>query len=171
MIRQAPPSSAPNLIGMVEAKITSVEAAIIAALQKNARITNKELARTAGIAESTCLERVRSLGARGVIRGYHADVDLDALGRPLRALIRVRLQPKTTESVNAFQSSVLAAPETLEISTVTGVDDFIVAVGVPDVARLRSFVLEVITSRPDVADAQTSLVVDHHRKAVVEQLG
>jgi DNA-binding Lrp family transcriptional regulator len=155
---------------MYQPRITPTDVALITALQKNARITNKDLARVAGIAESTCLERVRSLQQRGVIRGFHADVDLAALGRPLRALIRVRLQPKTTESVQAFQASVLAAPETLSVDTVAGIDDFIVEVAVPDVDRLRTFVLDVITSRADVADSQTALVFEHHRNLVLEPL-
>lgn len=158
------------LNGMAESKITMTDQALLAALQKNARVTNKELARMAGIAESTCLERVRSLLQRGVIRGFHAEIDLAVLGRSIRALIRVRLQPKTTESVEGFQTSVLQATETVSISTVTGVDDFIVEVAVPDVDRLRTFVLEVITSRADVADAQTSLVYEYRRKTVVEPL-
>ena len=99
---------------------------IVALLQKNARISNRELARAAGIAESTCLDRVRSLERRGVIVGYHAEVDLAAVGRSVRALITVRLQPKTTESVRSFQRSVLEARETLSVRTVSGADDFIV---------------------------------------------
>lgn len=151
-------------------QISPTDRVLLAALQKNARITNKELARTARIAESTCLERVRSLVQRGVIRGFHAEADLGALGRTIRALIRVRLQPKTTESVETFQRNVLAAPETISVSTVSGADDFIVEVAVPDVDRLRTFVLEVITSRTDVADTQTSLVYEYRRNVVLEPL-
>jgi DNA-binding Lrp family transcriptional regulator len=151
-------------------KISTTDRLLMHELQKNARQTNKELARVAGIAESTCLERVRALRQSGVIRGWHADVDPAALGRHLRALIHVRLQPKTTESVQAFQVAVLAAPETLSVDTVTGADDFIVEVGVSDVDALRAFVLEVITTRDDVADARTSIVYEHVRKQVLEDL-
>jgi DNA-binding Lrp family transcriptional regulator len=155
---------------MAEARLTDVDRVLVRLLQENARRTNKELARAAGVAESTCLERVRSLQARGVIRGWHAEVDLTALGRPIRALISVRLQPKTTASVIAFRDEVLAAPETVAIDTVTGADDFLVEVAVPSVDRLRTFVLEHVTSRTDVADTRTSLVYEHHRKHVLEPL-
>ena len=137
-------------------------------LQKNARMTNKDLARAAGIAESTCLERVRSLQKRGVIRGWHAEIDLAAIGRPIRVLISVRLQPKTTEGVNAFQREVLAADETLSVATVAGNDDFIVEVAVSDVDHLRSFLFQHITNQPNVTDTHTSLVYDYRRKEVVE---
>jgi DNA-binding Lrp family transcriptional regulator len=150
--------------------LTPVERTLITLLQENARLTNKDLARAAGIAESTCLERVRSLQERGVIRGWHAEIDMEALGRPIRALISIRLQPKTTKSVHEFREQILAAPETVAIDTVTGTDDFIVEVAVPDVNHLRTFVLETVTSRADVADTRTALVYEHHRRFVLEFL-
>jgi DNA-binding Lrp family transcriptional regulator len=151
-------------------QLTPVDRQLVGLLQGNARMTNKELARAAGIAESTCHERVRSLQSRGIIRGYHAEIDLGALGRPIRALISVRLQPKTTSSVHAFREEILGATETLAIDTVTGADDFIIEVAVPDVDSLRTFVLEHVTSRPDVADARTALVYEHHRRFVLDFL-
>lgn len=153
---------------MPAAKITPSELTLVRLLQKNARMTNKDLARAAGIAESTCLERVRSLQQRGVIRGWHAEVDLAAIGRPIRVLISVRLQPKSTEAVNAFQSEVMDAPETLSVSTVAGNDDFIVEVAVADVDHLREFLFTHITNRDNVTDTHTALVYDYRRKTVIE---
>ena len=57
---------------------------IVLELARDARLPNNTLARLAGIAPSTCLGRVRALRERGVIRGYHAEVDPAALGRPLQ---------------------------------------------------------------------------------------
>lgn len=151
-------------------ELTTVERRLIGLLQENARMSNKDLAQAAGIAESTCHEKVRSLQSRGIIRGFHADVDLRALGRSIRALITVRLQPKSTLSVNAFHDHILRATETLAIDTITGSDDFIIEVAVPDVERLQTFVLEHITSRTDVADARTSLVYEHDCRFVLDFL-
>ena len=78
--------------------------------------------------------------------------------------------PKTTASVHAFQETVLRAPETLNVWTISGADDFVVEVSVPDVDSLRTFVLDVITSRPEVVDSRTSLVYEHRRKHIVEAL-
>jgi DNA-binding Lrp family transcriptional regulator len=155
---------------MTVSKISPTDVVLLRMLQKNARVTNQELARAAGIAESTCLERVRSLQQRGVIRGWHADVDLAAIGRPIRVLISVRLQPKTTEAVNAFHAAVLAADETLGVATVAGTDDFIVEVAVADVEHLRAFLFEHITNQPNVTDTHTSLVYDYQRKSVIEPI-
>ena len=149
------------------AQFDEVDQRLLELLQKDARQTNKQLADAAGIAQSTCLERVRGLRARGVITGYRADVDLAALGRPIQALLMVRLAPKTTNSVRAFQRDMLSRPETVSVSTVTGADDFVLGVAVPDVLRLRDFILEHVTSRKDVVDARSSIVYETVRPPVV----
>ena len=82
--------------------LTPVERTLITLLQENTR-NYRQTSRAAGIAESTCLERVRSLQDRGVIRGWHAEIDMEALGRPIRGFISIRLQPKTTNSVHTFR--------------------------------------------------------------------
>ena len=140
-----------------------VDLALVLLLQRDARRTNKDLADAVGIAQSTCLERVRALRAQGVIRGWHADVDPGAIGRPLRAMISVRLRPKTTASVRAFQQEMIGAPEVVAVWTVTGADDFLVEVATEDVGHLRDFVLDHVTGRSDVVDARTSLVYDQVR--------
>jgi DNA-binding Lrp family transcriptional regulator len=148
-------------------KLTATDQQLLGLLQQDARRTNRELAAAVGIAESTCLERIKGLRARGVITGYRAEVDLAALGRPIHALVQVRLQPKTSDSVRSFRDELLDLPETLAVSMVTGMDDFVVEIAVPDVIRLRDFVLNHVTSRPDVADARTSIVYEQRRAPVI----
>jgi len=144
-------------------QLDRTDLAIVRLLQRDARITNKELAEAVGIAQSTCLERIRALRSEGVIRGWHADVDPSALGRPLRAMISVRLRPKTTASVRAFQQEMIEAPEVIAVWTVTGADDFLVEAAAHDVAALRDFVLDHVTGRSEVVDARTSIVYDQVR--------
>jgi DNA-binding Lrp family transcriptional regulator len=143
--------------------LDAIDLALVRLLQRDARRTNKDLADAVGIAQSTCLERIRALRAQGVITGWHAEVDAGALGRPLRAMISVRLRPKTSASVRAFQQDMIAAPEVLAVWTVTGADDFLVEVATSDVAHLRDFVLDHVTGRSEVVDARTALVYDQVR--------
>ena len=147
----------------INPKLMPIDLRIIELLQKDARRTNKDLAQEVGIAQSTCHERIRSLRARGVIRGWHADVDPVALGRPIQALISVRLQPKTTASLRAFQQAVLAARETLAVIMVSGADDFVIEIAAPDIESVRDFVLQHITSRTDVVDARTTIIYEQIR--------
>ncbi len=144
-------------------RLDATDLALLQLLQRDARQTNKDLADAVGIAQSTCHERIRALRALGVIRGWHAEVDLEAIGRPLRAMISVRLRPKTTASVRAFQQEMLVAPEVLAVWTLTGSDDFLVEVATHDVTHLRDFVLDRVTGRSDVVDARTALVYDQVR--------
>ncbi|MGH2928106.1 MAG: Lrp/AsnC family transcriptional regulator [Solirubrobacteraceae bacterium] len=144
-------------------RLDATDLALVRLLQRDARQTNKDLADAVGIAQSTCLERIRSLRAQGVIRGWHADVDPDALGRPRRAMISERLRPKTVETVRAFEEAMVAEPEVLAVWAVTGADDFLVESATSDVAALRDFVLDHVSGRHEVVDARTALVYDQVR--------
>ena len=70
-----------------------------------------------GIAPSTCLARVRALRDSGVIHGFHAEVDLAALGRPLQAMVAVRLSVHAREQIDAFTSTCAACPACCRSST------------------------------------------------------
>lgn len=140
-------------------------------LQKNARRPNRDLARALGIADSTCLERVRSLQQSEVILGYSADVNLEALGRGLKAMIAVRIHPKSRDAVESFREFALGLPEVLDVFVVAGSDDFQVLVAVQDTQHLEDFVLDRIAQFPPVADLRASLVYEHLRRRPVEVLG
>ena len=88
--------------------VDAVDRAILGVVAEDARITNQRLADRVGVAPSTALARLRSLRSRGVIRGFHAEVDLAALGRPLQALIAVRLAVHAREQIDAFTDAVEA---------------------------------------------------------------
>ncbi len=144
--------------------IDRIDGRLVALLQRDARQTVKALAEQVGIAASTCLERIRALQARGVVRGYHADVDLGSLGRPLQALVSVRLQPKTHDTVERFVEHVWNLPETISVTLLSGIDDVAVHLAVADSEALRRVVLNAIASFPGVVDERTSLVFEHRRK-------
>ena len=150
--------------------VDELDTAIVVELQRDGRQTNRELAERIGIAPSTCLERVRSLRGHGVIEGFHAEINLAAIGRPVQALIHVRLHPKIREAVEGFRDYVATLPETLAIFVVSGGDDFIIQVAVRDTGHLRDFVLDHVSRHRNIADVRTSLVYDHIRKTSVEVL-
>ncbi|WP_084478335.1 Lrp/AsnC family transcriptional regulator [Nocardia jejuensis] len=141
--------------------LDSVDLAIVRELQNDARISNKNLAAKVNLAPSTCLERVRILRQRGVLRGFHADADPGALGRPLLAFITIRIRPHTREIVDPFITYTLQLPETIALSHVAGPDDFLVQVAVRDATHLKQVLLECFTSRREVTQLQTHLVFSH----------
>ena len=144
--------------------------ALVEALQADARQTNRSLSHVAGLAPSTTLNRVRELENSGVITGYHAEVDLGALGRDLQALVFVRLQPKNDETVTRFVDHIWSMPETIAVHLITGVEDVLVHVAVSDTEALQRAVLNRISNFPGVVDERTSLVFQHRRKSVIDPL-
>jgi len=146
------------------ARLDRTDHAILDALQNNARLSNKELATTVGLAPSSCLERVRRLADLGVLRGHHADVDPAAMGVALEALVSIQLAVHSREGVDAFRTRALAREEVLAVYYLAGVNDFLVHVAVRDPVHLRDLVLEAFSTRSEVARVETSLIFDHSRR-------
>ena len=137
------------------------DVAILAALRKNARISNKRLAEAVGLAPSTCLERVRRLVELGVLRGFHADVDLGPLDMGMQAMIAVRMREHSRELVDSFRAYALTLPQVLGVFHVSGADDFLVHVAVRDAHELRDLALDSFTTRPEVDRIETRLIFEH----------
>jgi DNA-binding Lrp family transcriptional regulator len=143
--------------------VDPLDRAILEALSEDARLPNNRLAERVGIAPSTCLARVRALRESGVLRGFHADIDLAALGRPLQAMIAVRLTVHAREQIDAFTNAVRELPGVLSVFHVAGVNDYLVWVAAEDAQDLREFVVDHLATHPSVAHAETSLIYEHSR--------
>ena len=152
------------------AELDATDSKLLALLQNDARRTNRDLAAALGVAPSTCLERVRSLRRRGMIVGYHAQVDLAAVGRPLQAMIAVRVRPPNRAVIAGFRAYVEQLPEVLSVFVVSGSDDFLIHVAVRDTDQLQALVLDKLTRRKELADVRTSLVYEHLRKTEITPL-
>jgi DNA-binding Lrp family transcriptional regulator len=142
-----------------------VDRALLRALVDDARVSNKELAEKVGIAQSTCLTRVRALRGSGVIRGYHADIDPKALGHDLQAMIAIRLQPHARGAMGEFTASLSRRPEVLEVYFVAGANDFLVHVACASTDALRRFVGDHLNRDPAIAGTETNLIFEHTRAA------
>lgn len=150
--------------------LDAIDSALLALLQNDGRRTNRELATMLNIAPSTCLERMRALRRRGLIVGYHAQVDLAAIGRTVQALIAVRVRPPNRAVIDGFRAFVEELPEVLSVFVVAGGDDFLIHVAVRDTDQLQALVLDKLTRRKELADVRTSLVYEHLRKTEIVPL-
>lgn len=153
-----------------EPALDRIDIAILTELQKNARLPNKELAARIGVAQSTCLERVRRLWERRILRGFHAEVSPAALGIGLEALVAVRLTRHSRELVEAFRSHALALREVIAVTHLAGENDFLVHVVVRDAAHLRELAMSAFTTRDEVARIETSLIFEHKRSETLPVL-
>lgn len=143
--------------------LDAVDYRILRALDADARLPNNALADLAGVAPSTCLARVRALRERGVIRGYHADIDPAAIGRPLQAMIAVRLQMHARGHISEFMAKLAQLPEVINVFFIGGANDFLVHVAASGTENLRDLVLKHLSGNPDVALTDTSLIFEHIR--------
>jgi DNA-binding Lrp family transcriptional regulator len=150
--------------------IDELDLALLRELQDDARQTNRDLAAAVHVSTSTSSERIRALRAGGVIRGYHADVALDALGRPVQALIAVVIRPPARRNIEAFRDWAASLPELVGVFVVSGASDFLLHAAVPDTDALYAFVIDRLTERPEVADVNTTVVYEHIRRPVLEAL-
>lgn len=145
-----------------------VDKALVSELVTDSRTPNNALAARVGVAASTALARVRGLVDRGVIRGFHADVNPIAVGRPVQAIIALRMRTHEATHVRGFASRIAMLPEVIQTFHVSGSEDFLVHVAVENPERLRDFALESLTSDPVIANAQTHLVFEHQRGSFMQ---
>lgn len=153
---------------MTERLTDPADLILVRELQQDGRQTNRALANAAGLAPSTTLARVRELERSGAIRGYHADIDLAALGRGLQAMVFVRLQPKSDEVIEGFLEHMWSLPETVGLHLITGIEDAVIHLAVADADDLQRVIRTQISSFPGVFDERTSLLFEHRRKRAVE---
>jgi len=142
--------------------LDALDRAIVNALVADARISNAALAETVGVAPSTALVRTRSLVERGVIEGYHAAVSLAAVGRPVRALIAVKLRAHDREEIDRFMRSVPGLPDVVEMFHVSGGTDYLLHIAVASTDALRTWVLDNLATDASVAHTETTLIFGHH---------
>lgn len=142
-----------------------IDREIVAALSNDARLSNKELAARVGLAPSSCLERVRRLVHDGILRGFHAEVDPQAFGLSIEALISVQLKRHTREAFEQFRAYLQTLPEVADAYHVAGRTDFLVHVRARSTDHLRDFAIDAFTTRDEVGRLETYLVFEHVRGA------
>ncbi|MBX7222250.1 MAG: Lrp/AsnC family transcriptional regulator [Blastocatellia bacterium] len=133
---------------------------ILAELQKNARLSNKELAAIVDLAPSTCVERVKRLKSEGAIQSVTAQINPEVYGIGLQALIAVQLQRHSREMVERFLSHIEQLREVVRVYHLAGVTDFLIHVAVRDDKHLRNLLLDSFTTREEVSQTETSLIFE-----------
>ena len=139
--------------------VDALDRAMLSALQDEGRITNVELARRVGLTAPPCLRRMRSLEEAGVIRGYHADLDAEALGYGITVFALVSLRSQAEDALQAFEAHVAGLPEIRECHMLNGEIDFILKIVAHDLQAFQTFLTSKLTPAPNVASVKTSLTI------------
>lgn len=145
---------------METVKLDSVDKDILQTLQKEGRLPNNELARRIGLTTTPTLERVKRLEREGVIEGYTARVNKEAVGRGLTAFVTVTLSVHQLNLLEEFTKAVQEIPEILACYNTTGEGDFLLQVVVKDTKHYEQFMRNKLTTLPDVQRLHTSIVLN-----------
>ena len=140
-------------------KLDSVDRKILADLQDNGRMTNVELAARAGISAPPCLRRVRALEDAGVIRGYHANIDGDALGYTVMIFAFVGLTSQAETDLQDFEKMVGDWDMVRECHMLMGETDFLLKIVAYDWDDFQRFLTTKLTPAPNVSHVKTALSI------------
>ncbi|NOS93737.1 MAG: Lrp/AsnC family transcriptional regulator [Cyclobacteriaceae bacterium] len=140
-------------------KLDATDRKILELLQANSNITNAQLAQEIGLSPAPTLERVKKLENQGVIKSYHALVDMDSVGLGVSTFVTVSLKGHNKENINKFISEIKDIPEVIECHHVTGQSDFILKMVATDIPNYQNLMLEKISNIEVVDNMQTTIIL------------
>ena len=143
----------------MRARLDATDWRIIKHLQADARMTNVELARRVGISPPPCLRRVRALEEAGIINGYFALLDEKSAGFELSAFAMIGLHAQAETDLRNFENLVLTWPIVRECYMLSGETDFLLKCVASDLTGFQDFVIQDLTSAPNVASVKTHLTI------------
>ncbi|HLJ63727.1 MAG TPA: Lrp/AsnC family transcriptional regulator [Stellaceae bacterium] len=140
-------------------KLDEVDRRILRDLQAHGRMTNVELARRAGISAPPCLRRVRALEGAGYVRGYHAEINPEALGFGVTVFAQVGLNSQAEPDLRAFEALTQDWPEVREAHMLAGETDFLLKIVATDWDSYQRFLTTKLTAAPNVAHVRSALAI------------
>ncbi len=143
----------------LKANLDSIDWKILRELQDDGRMTNVELARRVGISAPPCLRRVKRLEETGIIRGYRALLNSKALGLDVVAFCLIGLHHQSEVELKAFADRTRTWPIVRRAWMVSGDSDFLLHCVTSDLGTFQTFVIEELTSTPNVDTVRTALTI------------
>src|SRR5487761_434779 len=140
-------------------KLDKVDRQILRDLQENGRMTNVKLASRAGISAPPCLRRGCAPGEGGYIRGYHAEVNPEALGFGVTVFAQVGLKSQAENDLRAFEALASEWDEVREVHMLAGETDFLLKIIANDWDSYQKFLTTKLTPAPNVAHVRSSLAI------------
>lgn len=136
---------------MRRALLDAIDIKILAALQREGRITNEKLAAQVGLSPRPCLERVRRLEAEGIIIGYQAVLAVERLSQPVTVFAEIALQSQARRE--PFERRLGEIEDIVECWEVSGAFDYLARFVVGDLTRYEALTRALIED-PDLAVAR-----------------
>ena len=151
--------------------IDDLDRTLLRALQEDARLSNAELARRVDLSATGLHKRLRRLEEAGIITGYVARVDREALGYDMLCFVQVTLQRHEPDAVDNFRREVQGMAEVLECHHLTGEFDYLLKVVVRNRKHLEQFILNRLTPVRGMDKIRTSLVLSEIKASAAVPVG
>lgn len=148
-----------DIIRYMHKKLDTYDLGILRALERDGAMTNARVAEKVGLSTSQCSRRRAALEASGVIVGYHARLDAAAMGRSLRAVVRVNLASHSKASAAEFASLVADSEEIVEAFAVSGDADYVLLLQCENLTSFADFVHETLLPFPNVGQVKSEIVL------------
>jgi Lrp/AsnC family transcriptional regulator, leucine-responsive regulatory protein len=143
-----------------QTSLDAIDRRILDALQADGRASNVELSARVHLSAPQCLRRVRSLEERGVIRGYTARLEPEALGLGVMAYVSLNIDGGQFGKVREIEASIRAFPQILECHTVSGDSDYLLKVVAKDLKSLSQFLTDRLMQLPGVDDVRSMICME-----------
>ena len=148
-------------------KLDKQDISILKAMQKDGRLSNRDLAKKVSLSPSPSWRRLRALEEAGVISHYAAVLDRQQVGLSIMGFAHVTLNDHSSEKVRSFDRAILGAPQVLECHATSGEHDYMLKVVAPDMASYQDFLSEYLLKIGVVRTVNTSFVLKQQKNTTV----
>lgn len=140
--------------------LDEIDLTILREVQKNAKVTIKEISEKTGLSSTPVFERQRKLESENFIVGYHAHLNFEKLGYHLIVMCYVSLRSHQSELIDKFQEEVVKIEEVLECYHIAGVFDYMLKVTVQDIAAYQKFISTKLATLGNIGNMQSNFVMN-----------
>jgi Lrp/AsnC family leucine-responsive transcriptional regulator len=151
--------------------IDRVDRRLLEVLQQDGRLSNVALAERVHLSPSPCLRRLKALEQSGVIDGYRAMLDREAIGLGLTVFVEVKVEGHSEEKALAIEQAVAKMPEVVACHIVSGGADFLLEVVVPDLRAYERLLLGSLLKLPAISDVRSNFAIREVKRASPLPLG
>jgi len=145
-----------EIVEMTPKEPDRYDIAILQELQRDARLSNTELAARIGISAAPTWRRVKALEEQGYITGYRAEIDRRKIGLGVLAFVRIDAERNNAAATRELEEAIRRIPEVTACHYISGSGTFELQVMATDLDAFSKFSLEVLLKLPHVKDLHTS---------------
>ena len=139
--------------------LDKIDLKILKILQENAKITNLQLSAEIGLSPAPTLERVKKLETAKLIKGYYTQVNEEALGIGIKAIIQITLARQLENAISNFKKEINKIPEIMECYQVTGNADYILIALLKDIRDFENLISQRLSKVEEIGQMQTMVIL------------